>query len=297
MRLETIFPGDTNKPDPFTILVIATPAYETDAVPGTVVADPIMSQPAAFRAKVEYVCNVLFGKLPGQAELTLGTPGIEHAVRVVSHFDPALPVSDANALVVQCPRSYIVEPRRYVIARFVATLGLEVDVVFAVTCNPSHRRSSGLAADDDLERGTTPYERDGGTFHHAHHSKVPGTVALHTIAGSLTALHEFQHALGSYQNGQIKDLNIDGPEAVNRKVGRPIPARFCTYNGNAFNSDTVGKPFGYPNGWMSYHCEHHDPDNPSLMDDYWFGKPPVACQNDHLTRAFVLDRLHAKIRR
>ena len=297
MQPETIFHGDTTKPDPFTILVIATPAYVTDAVPGNVVADPIMLQPAAFRAKVEYLCTVLFGKLPGQAEKALGTNGIGPAVRVVSHFDPTAPVSNANALVVQCPRSNIVEPRRYEIARLVATLGLEVDIVFAVTCNPSHRRSSGLAADDDLARGTTPYQLDGRVYHHAHHSNVPGTVALHTVAGSLTGLHEFQHALGSFQNGQIKDVNIDGPEAVNRKVGRPIPARFCTYNGNAFNSDTVGKPFGYPAGWMSYHCEHHDAANPSLMDDYWFGKPPIACQNDHLTRAFVLDRLYAKIRR
>jgi hypothetical protein len=41
----------------------------------------------------------------------------------------------------------------------------------------------------------------------------------------LTPLHEFQHALGSYTNGQILDLYEPRESGINKRQGRPDPCR------------------------------------------------------------------------
>lgn len=60
--------GDTSKPDPFTILVVANPVLEQPLDSGIFVVDPIMSNPTGFASCVNYVNLSLFAKLPGQAD-------------------------------------------------------------------------------------------------------------------------------------------------------------------------------------------------------------------------------------
>jgi hypothetical protein len=51
-------------------------------------------------------------------------------------------------------------------------------------------------------------------------------VAIHVQCHSLTALHEFGHALSSYTNGSITDRYVDSDPAVNNKHGHSYPLRF-----------------------------------------------------------------------
>jgi hypothetical protein len=130
---------------------------------------------------------------------------------------------------------------------------------------------------------------------------IPGTVALHTTSSSLTPLHEFGHAASSYSNGSVTDLYVDSPPALNNKRGRPIPGSFANYAGSALASDSARDGIGYPASWQSYHCELHDAALPAVMDDYWLASTgaggPEACQHDKITRAFLRDRILAKMSR
>ncbi len=140
---------------------------------------------------------------------------------------------------------------------------------------------------------------NGVTRQHRHNNLIPGTVAIHATSRSLTALHEFGHALSSYTNGSVVDLYVDSSAGLNNKRGRPIPPDFANYNGATMAADTVRDGLGYPAGWQSYHCELIDPTVPAIMDDYWLAGSgiPEHCQHDRITRAFLRDRLLAKINR
>jgi hypothetical protein len=122
---------------------------------------------------------------------------------------------------------------------------------------------------------------------------------MHFTASSLTAPHEFQHAISSYSNGMIVDLYVDSPPAVNNKRGRPIPESYGTQNGVALKSDPNRGSLSYPPTWASYHCEIQDPSNPAIMDNYYLASSgvPEVCQNDKVTRTFVVDRVLAKMGR
>ncbi len=250
---------------------------------------------------VGYIHDVLFGRLPGQVEVALGVPHIAPQVRIVAIFDPSLPVTGANALIGLYRRDGIVA-RRAVLSAFaksyLPTQPDLPDVIYAVTANTTHTRASAWPADDAAGTGAVPFTLNGapGGFH-CRYSTTPGTIALHVSARSLTALHEFQHAMGSYTNGQITDLYVDSAAAVNCKVRTPRPAHFGDYEGVSFNTDLARDSLGYPSSWKSYHCELHDPTRPSLMDDYWSTATPNACANDRITRSFLIDRIMAKLTR
>ena len=160
MTLNTIAPG-ANKQNPFTLLILATPGLETPWQSGVFGADPITSSRQAFDNTAHYICDVLFGRLSGQRELGLGSPGIGTNVRVLVHFDASLPVGDATSFVGLNSSSTVIVARRRQIAAFVATLGIEADVVFAVSANASHDRASAWPADDDLSKGGQNFQLDG----------------------------------------------------------------------------------------------------------------------------------------
>jgi len=134
---------------------------------------------------------------------------------------------------------------------------------------------------------------------HRYYCRIPGTVAIHANATSMTALHEFGHALSSYSNGMVVDLYVDSGPALNCKTGRPIPPKFAIYDTAQNASDPKRDSLGYPSGWKSYHCELIDPGFPGLMDDYWQAPDhiPEHSQHDRITRQFLSDRVRAKIGR
>ena len=124
-------------------------------------------------------------------------------------------------------------------------------------------------------------------------------MAIHRNSRSLTALHEFGHALSSYSNGSVVDLYVDSSAGLNNKRGRPIPGTFATYSGIPLASDTARDGLGYPPGWQSYHGELLDPAAPAVMDNYWAAPSgiPEHCVHDRITRQFLTERLLVKISR
>lgn len=285
------------KSNPFTIVIVANPALEAPWKSGTFVVDPITSDQAAFNVCAQYILDALFGTLPNQREKLLDDPTIAPNVRVVSLFVPGLPPQDPNALVAQDDVSNLLIARRSVFIPFLAQYALRADVAYAVSASASHDRASAwFTSDDDASPGC-PFALDGVILYHRHDNLIPGTVAIHRNSKSLTALHEFGHALSSYTNGSVVDLYVDSSAGLNNKRGRPIPATFATYSGIALATDVARDGLGYPAGWQSYHCELTDPAVPAVMDNYWQapGGIPEHCLHDRVTRQFLRERLLVKI--
>src|ERR1700690_2665605 len=90
-------PGDTSKPNPFTICIVANPAMETPIDSGVFAADPIMSDQARFDEAAAYILNSVFGLLPNQAEQFVSDPAVAGKIRVVSLFARGLSDIDANS--------------------------------------------------------------------------------------------------------------------------------------------------------------------------------------------------------
>lgn len=294
--------GNTTKADPFTVCFIANPSLESPEGSRHFIADPILSSQSDFDDCVDYAVDCLFGDLPGQQERLLDPLDIRHAVRVVSLFTPGLPAVDANGLVAEQDPGLgeLISCRRTVVRPFLARFGLDADIVFAISASTTHTHATAWDTTDDNSRSGVPFVLDGVTLYHRHHAVVPGTIALHVTDRDVTPLHEFQHAMGSYTNGQIADLYHPHGYALNKRQGRPIPVDFSTYEGTAYPSDPSRDGIGYSTGWTSYHCELHFPSAPALMDNYYLAPPPLSpldCENDRITRAFLHDRLRAKINR
>lgn len=295
--IEVIRQGDTSKADPFTICVVANAALEAPWNTGQFISDPLTS--AAFRRAVRYIEDSLFGRLPGQTEQILSDPSIVNKIRLVSLQPSALAPADATSLVAQDSLSSLLVARSSVFVAFLARFGLYADVVFAVSGSTTHSRASAWLTSDDDARPGVSFTLDGVTKTHRFHCIVPGTVAIHATATSLTALHEFGHAISSYTNGSIVDLYVDSDAGLNNRRGRPMPITFSSYNGTAYSTDLTRDGLGYTPGWQSYHCELTDPSAPAAMDDYWKEPTghPTRCMHDKITRQFILDRIQAKAAR
>ena len=291
--------GDTTKSNPFTICIIANPALEAPWQTGQFIIDPIMSNQTAFDGCATYIQNVLFGNLPNQREQFLADPSIASKIRVVSLFVTGLAAQDTNSLVAQDMDSNLLIARRIQFQPFLKRYGLKADVAYAVSASQTHTRASAWYTSDDDAQPGVGFTLDGVALTHRYYCVIPGTVAIHVTANSMTALHEFGHALSSYSNGMVVDLYVDSSAALNCKVGRPIPTQFANYDGTILASDALRDTLGYPPGWSSYHCELNDAAFPALMDDYWLApdKIPEHSQHDKITRQFLTDRVRAKINR
>jgi len=292
--------GDTTKSVPFTICIVANPALEAPWQTGQLAIDPIVADPVAFDTCAAYIDQSLFGGLANQREQVLADPAIASLVRVISVFESGLPPADANSLVAQDSSSDLLIARRGVFRAFLAARNLNADIVYAVSNSGTHTRASAWFTSDDDARGGISFTLDGQALTHRYQCLIPGTIAIHSTATSLTAVHEFHHAISSYTNGSIVDLYVDSGPALNCRRSRPIPANFAVYNGVATASDTVRDHLGYPPGWQSYHCELNNPNLPAIMDNYWLAAPtsdPNVCENDRITRQFVTDRVRAKLSR
>jgi hypothetical protein len=292
------------KTEPFTVLIVANPALEAPWKSGMFVADPITAQQPAFAAAVSYIVDALFGALPGQAEAPLADPSIAPAVRVLSLFQAALPAVDRHAFAAQDGASNLLVARRNAIRDMLQDEGILADVVYAVSGSATHTRASAWHTTDDTTRASIPFRLNGATLQHCRYYGIPGTVALPAGSTSLTAAHEFQHAISSYQNGMIVDLYVDSPAGLNIRVrgapgGTIPPGPFGVLAPVSHQPDPTRGPLGYPVNWRSFHCALHDPANPAIMDNYWLapGGNPASCANDTITRQFIRDRVLAKLGR
>ena len=304
--------GDATKLNPFTICIVANRYLEAPLNSGTFIPDPIIGNKAGFDLCATYIVDCLIGGLPAQRDGILNDPAILPHVKICTIFDPAPATTtdpdqqDSESLVGQDAASYLLIARRTQIKNYLQVkYGKIVDVAYAITASNTHQRASAWFATDDPANAGVPFVLDGLKLVHCYESFVPGTVALHCTAASLTATHEFGHALSSYQNGMIVDLYIDGNAAVNNKRRRPIPPHFTTYRAAAIISDATRGHLGYPVTWQSYHGERNGAapaglDLPAIMDNYYMvpgGCHPEQCEHDVVTRNFLKDRLVAKINR
>lgn len=314
--INTLRPGTAGKTHPFTVAIIKNQCLETPFESAVFAPDPLTT--AQFQVARDYIVDSLCGSIAGQAQ-----PGLLTAANIAAtRFLEILPMSAAGpapictgqtAFVGLHSSSRLLIARRRVIAAYLRGLGLTVDVAYAVTGGSSlHTRASAWPADDDLAKPTTPFQitspATGLTQQlvHAHWVDRPGTVAIHHTATSLTAVHEFGHAMGSFQNGQVLDLYVDTfhPLGVNKRTPRvppPAPPVFAGYGlapppTRTFRSDQTRTPIGYPPNWATYHPGKPGA-QPASMDNYHHGTPPMSCVHDHLTEAFLLDRLAARMSR
>ena len=112
-------PGDTTKPNPFTIVIISNPALEAPLGSGTFLVASITSDQTAFDQCAAYIDTVLFGDLPNQSETFIADDAIAPNIKVVSLFTPGLPQQDSNSLVGQDGSSTLLIARRNVFVPFV----------------------------------------------------------------------------------------------------------------------------------------------------------------------------------
>lgn len=297
--------GDTAKINPFFILVLNNIALErpfgsNNFVPDLIAPGNSTTDKGPFTDQAEYIYQNLFGKLPGQADKILSDS--PHAVKIKfwSIYVWGLGPNETTALIGEdgAPSSRIMIPRRDAIKRMLAHLALDPDIVFVVTKSPTHNRAAAYGTTDNDNLGGISATYDGRPMVHRYFHNIPGMAAMHTTSHGLTAAHEFGHAFSSYTNGFITDLYVDGDTQFNRKVGRPIPDDFCNYNGITYHSDKTRGGLGYPGNWNSYHPELVDATHPALMDNF---KSPndraLTSLHDKLTKAYILDRVIAKVTR
>lgn len=297
--INVLRPGDTTKDNPFTICIVSNPALETPYDSGQFAIDPIVNDEMGFNDSCGHIVNVLFGELPNQREALLKEPSIADKIRVLSIFITGLPATNDNALVGQHSIAAMLVTRRSIFKDFLALFDITADVVYAVSDSQTHLRASAwYSSDDDASPGEA-FTINGVQRFHRHFCRIPGSVAIHRSNRAMTALHEFGHAISSFENGKIVDLYTDGDVGINKRRARPIPDVFAVYDGVQFASDSQRDGLGYPQAWDSYHCEVFDATLPSLMDDYRQAPDgqSVNCQYDKITRQFLLDRVRVKTNR
>ncbi len=288
---------------PYTIAFVANPAYIPSPVPpaGSAV-DPVVARRPPFHAGVRFCLENLLEAAEDVVRQ------FDPDVRFVAVFDAAAP-EDASALLEEHPAEpTILWPRREVIQAFVAARGLAADVVFVLHGSPTYDRAAGVAATDDGAGGIA-FTYDGGPGLHGFACRLPGTVALPVgAARGPIALHEFCHAAADTVNGVVVDLYVDtdlpafpAARRVNKKWRRqpadPVPPDFAEYEGTRYAADPRRDGLAYPSGWTSYHPEPLDGAQPNLMDVYGRAEDPMRCRLDRLTRAWLGDRLRAKLSR
>ncbi|MBB3693164.1 hypothetical protein [Sphingomonas sp. BK580] len=304
--------GDATRVEPYKILIIANPVLLRHPAEGSdsYSADPIIGDEAMFNSAVDYINACLFGEMTSvrpdggvatQAERLLWDPSVGGSIWVESLFLRIAPTDAAHALVEELWASNIICPIQENYDALARAFGIVADVIFAVSGSATHRRASAFEAQDDETRDGVPFTFDGAVYHHWRRNLVPGAVAIHATASSLTAAHEFGHAASSASDGFVCDLYTDAasdrPVTINKKSARPIPGTFANLDGVDFASDQARDGLGYPPDWTSYHCALVNQSRTALMDQY---KDPgeladqIQSQHDQITRRFLLDRIAAK---
>jgi hypothetical protein len=305
--VRVLYPG-ANKAAPYTIVFVANPAvapYSTASSSAAIIQpDPVLTERTRFQTAVG---NTLKQLVRSNEDLL---QQFDDQIRFVSIFDAAAPATDAAALLKQIQGSTdTLDPRPDRVAPFLQGYGVAADVVFVVHDDGQFTEPRSQFTTDDRQQAFTQVDYDGVARRHYHFALVPGAVALPLGTESPSALHEFCHAASDYDNGLVIDLYNDealpGHEqdfTVNKKwrnrANDPVPAGFATYQNVNYSSDPARNDHGgYERGWKSYHPQLFSVTRMNLMDYYWDSPTPASCRLDRLTRAWLSERLRAKVNR
>ena len=311
--------GDTTKPDALFILVLNNIALERPLDSKNFVADLSTgsnTEKKLFTKIAEYIKKNLFGEEPGQAEMLLADSPHSQKIKFWSMYVSGLAVNAASSLVGEHPLGIAdtLAPRRDAVVSMLAYLGMNPDIVFLVSESQCANRASSFPATDDDTRGGIAATYDGLKISHRFYHNFPGMVAIHVDNSKMTPAHEFGHAFSSFSNGHMVDLNSDdsilkpkrrwpipGNFPFNRKNGRPIPKEFANYAGRVhLSAHNRYDSLGYEETGLktSYHSELPDStEEPALMDDFNLSTQPELCLHDKITKAYIMDRIAAKVSR
>src|SRR5262245_4830278 len=303
--------GDTTKPDPLFILIINNSALERYPFGSNRFVPDMNTRAdrALFNKAAEYINMNLFGEL-NQAEKLLADSPHSSKIKLWSMYIDGLQPNNATSLVGEFGRTSLdmfLRPRQDAVVATLANIGMNPDVVFLVSKAEGLRASALAATDDDHGNGIRA-TFDGREIVHCYYHKSPGMVAIPTELATepdqadMTPAHEFGHAFSSYSNGFVADLYRDDDDyshatlVLNRKAGRPIPSDFAEYNGVTYLSDPTRNALCYDEFTArTYHSELVNRTRPALMVEYW--ERPMRSLHDKLTKAYIMDRIAAKVSR
>jgi hypothetical protein len=323
LTVRTLYSGRPTT-EPYTFVFAAPPAISVEQIlgpsgeslPGYITPDPVLTNRPAFHDAVHAFLVELFMGV----ESLLRADNLQAQIRFVTIFDPTQGPTAANAIVTALSPN-IIRPLRERLNGFVGRYWENPDIVFCLTGSTVYGRPSAWFTTDDHARAGVAFTYDGVVRTHGRYTDIPGSAALPTYiteAGPLpSGLHEFCHAASEWDNGEVVDLYHDGvPEGywsgdvfknvfvVNKKkrtrATDPVPINFATYAGKTYRSDPDRGGAGYPSDWKSYH-----PQGKTALTRPISGTPEVRrnlmdyvapeSALDHLTFAWLRDRLRAKV--
>ncbi len=301
-RHRVLVPALQKPQQPFTVLILANPRFRVPG--GAEVPDPILASRARFTGMVRYVLDDLLNR----GEDLLSQRDDRGLIQFETLFDAAL-AGDARNCLVQGgipadPRLALVQtaPLKALLDRE----GLAPDVVYIVHDMADHPRPSGVPALDRMTGPTRSFVIDGVTRTMGAFTERPGAVALSAGADQSlpTAMHEFGHAASEATCGWITDLYEDRlsvtPTTLNKKrralLTDPVPQTFGVYAGRSFLSASDRWP-GKGYATASYFPARVEIGQPNLMDNYPAASDKRRCRFDHLTAAWLADRLDFKMAR
>ena len=265
---------------------------------GDFIDDPIQNDSTGFLSSLNTISKSLEGSFPGQKEPAYIDSRFRPEIRLeVIEFDGA---NDLNRCFVT-HRDDLIVARQQEITDLTDEIGVTADIVYAVSGSYLTNRASAWFTYDDDSKSGAKYTYDGTTMYHRAWPLAPGSIGIHSSCRPMTVVHEFGHAISSFQNGMIVDLYEDNPLGINKKKPRPgSPAatfNFANYNLANYNWDPGRGGIGYPAQWSSYHCELTAPLLPAMMDNYWRAPSgqQISCRHDQITSAFIRDRMKAKL--
>lgn len=302
-----------DKPEPFLVVVLNNPVLERRYQSGRFDADPLDPDDGRYTRAIDHIEAALWGELPGQRESAFIDGSLAQAARLEVLTIRDAPTDAAHAFVSHYGHTMIT-PRWQAVHDFFKATGRTADVIFAVTGSTTQNRATAWPGADDRHRGHDLFEVgvDGqmDRFRHHYWPTIPGTVAVHVDERSITPVHEFGHAIATYNakdhvsgqavDGLIADLYNDGVAGLNKRTGRPPdPLRFATYVSGGQTTDHDWDRVRLYDGWRSYHCSRMDPTLPAIMDNYTNAPSDMqtACLHDSITRQFIRDRVAARMKR
>ena len=295
--------------------------------------DPLMNREKNFGLFAQGASRVLRAFAANEL---LGLPKILGPMRIVLIYDdhqkdPALlqenalceslePAAGSESPIVDilAPRLKTETVRSYVRTRLEESIGesgpaSDPDVVIVLSASNELTRSAATFSVEDHSAEGCKFritDDDGNMVSrkHAFVASQPGVAAISIWDDRLkTPVHEFAHAMSSYQNGPIVDEYIDGQGEyfefrVNKKflpsMGMSVPQKFASYglwNGSDYQladytSDRQNRD--KPEDWRSYSASRSAGPDACIMDIAHHGY-----RYDNLLFDFMYDRLMAKLRR
>lgn len=310
--------GDDKK-YPFTVVVVNNILLETREDSREFYSDPLKHE--EFLRGAQKIEDALWGNLEGQSESAFIDEQLAAKARLL-RVEIERPITKprngpAWSFITHQSGSTMLVPRSVQISEFVKNrLKIVADVVFILTGSRQSQRPSAKPGVGDRHKPYNIFSIEISSlsrqYRHCHWPVHPGTVAFHFADRAFTAVHEFTHAVSTYnanhendaydRDGIITDLYVDNQYGINKRFPRSMPPikYFAHYIKDKRKTlhRIDRKSLTHPPDWDSYHCAKAEKRLPAIMDNYLYASQDMhKCRHDTITRQFVLDRVAARMSR